>query len=210
VFPLFSIFLARMMVSLTYLSILENPEGSEYDDEAKFSALLFFILGIASLIVTTFQLLIFGVIGESITRKLRIETYNKILRMPIPWFDLPRNNGGSLTARLSTDCQSVNGIVTTTISVVVQNLSTLISGLIIAFFYEWRTSLVALGLIPFMMLSGAIQMNLNTGFSDKTDKAYKDSSNLIMESMINIRTVNSFGYEGIIAKKYDQRMEEPY
>lgn len=70
--------------------------------------------------------------------------------------------------------------------------------------------MVALGLIPFMMLSGAVQMNLNTGFSDKTDKAYKDSSNLIMESMINIRTVNSFGYEGIIAKKYDQRMEEPY
>lgn len=31
-----------------------------------------------------------------------------------------------------------------------------------------------------------------------------------MESMVNIRTVESFGYEGIIAKKYDDRMEEPF
>lgn len=54
-----------------------------------------------------------------------------------------------------------------------------------------------------MIIAGAIQMAFNTGFSDKTDAAYKDSSNLIMEAMINIRTVSSFGYEGIIAKRYD-------
>jgi hypothetical protein len=37
-------------------------------------------------------------------------------------------------------------------------------------------------------------MNFTTGFSAKTDIAYKDSSNLITESMVNIRTVTSFGY----------------
>jgi ATP-binding cassette subfamily B (MDR/TAP) protein 1 len=123
--------------------------------------------------------------------------------MPVPWFDIPRNNAGTLTARLSTDCQLVNTVTTTTVSILIQNLSTLISGIIIAFANEWRTSLVALGLLPLMIISGAIQMAFNTGFSDKTDAAYKDSSNLIMESMINIRTVSSFGYEGIIAKRYD-------
>ena len=123
--------------------------------------------------------------------------------MPVPWFDIPRNNAGTLTARLSTDCQLVSTVTTTTVSILIQNLSTLISGIIIAFANEWRTSLVALGLLPLMIISGAIQMAFNTGFSDKTDAAYKDSSNLIMESMINIRTVSSFGYEGIIAKRYD-------
>lgn len=127
--------------------------------------------------------------------------------MPIPWFDNPRNNCGTLTTRLSTDCISVNGMITTVISITIQNLSSLITGIIIALIHEWRTSLVAIGLIPFMMLAGAIQMKMNTGFSDKTDKAYKGSASLIMESMVNIRTVSSFGYEGIIAKKYDNMME---
>lgn len=69
---------------------------------------------------------------------------------------------------------------------------------------------MALGLLPIMILAGAIQMSFNTGFSDKTDAAYKDSSSLIMEAMINIRTVSSFGYEGIVAQRYDEKMEEPY
>jgi len=53
--------------------------------------------------------------------------------MPVPWFDVPKNNAGTLTARLSTDCQLVNNVTTTTVSVLIQNLSTLIAGIIIAF-----------------------------------------------------------------------------
>ena len=126
--------------------------------------------------------------------------------MPIPWFEKQENSGGILTTRLSTDCNAVKGMVTASVSVMIQNISSLISGIIIALVHDWRTALVAIALIPFMLLAGAIQMAMATGFSDKTDKAYKDSSTLIMESMINIRTVSSFGYEGIVAKKYDERM----
>lgn len=122
--------------------------------------------------------------------------------MPINWFDKPKNSSGSLSARLAADTQTVNGLTTTYIAILIQNIANLVSGIIIAFIFEWRTSLVALGLIPFMILSGAIQMAFTTGFSAKTDSAYKDSSNLITESMINIRTVTSFGYEDMINNKY--------
>ena len=93
--------------------------------------------------------------------------------MPIPWFDEPRNNGGTLAARLSTDCQLINSVTTTVVSISVQNISLLISGIVIAFVYEWRTALVALGLLPLMILCGIIDMAFQTGFSDKTDVAYK-------------------------------------
>ena len=43
--------------------------------------------------------------------------------MPVPWFDVPKNNAGTLTARLSTDCQLVNTVTTTTVSILIQNLS---------------------------------------------------------------------------------------
>jgi ATP-binding cassette subfamily B (MDR/TAP) protein 1 len=114
--------------------------------------------------------------------------------MPIVWFDNPRNNAGSLTARLSTDCNMVNGLTTTLISITIQNLTTLIASIVIGLIYEWRTALVAMGLIPLMIIAGLVQMSFTTGFSDQTDAAYKDSSNLIMEAMLNIRTVSSFGY----------------
>jgi ATP-binding cassette subfamily B (MDR/TAP) protein 1 len=122
--------------------------------------------------------------------------------MPVVWFDKPRNSSGSLSARLASDCQTVNGLTTTYMAIMAQNLTNLTAGIIIAFIFEWRTSLVALGLIPLMIISGAIQMSFMSGFSDKTDAAYKDSSNLITEAMINIRTVTSFGYEDMIERKY--------
>ena len=61
-------------------------------------------------------------------------------------------------------------------------------------------------MMPFMIISGLIEMSLQTGFSDKTDEAYKDSSHLIMEAMINIRTVSSFGTENFVIRRYDEKM----
>ncbi len=58
-----------------------------------------------------------------------------MLRMPVKWFDLPKNNAGTLTARLSTDCQVVKSMTTTVVQIMIQNVSTLISGIIIAFVY---------------------------------------------------------------------------
>ena len=130
--------------------------------------------------------------------------------MPIAWLDQPRNNSGALSARLASDCQTVNGLTTTYICIIVQNITNLLAGIIIALFYEWRTALVAIGLIPLMILAGAIEMAFTTGFSAKTDVAYKDSSSLITESMINIRTVTSFGYENMILNKYTERLKLPY
>ena len=78
--------------------------------------------------------------------------------MPIPWFDKPQNASGTLASRLAADCSAVNDLITTFISITIQNITTLIAGATIALIYEWRTSLVALGLLPLMVLSGVVQM----------------------------------------------------
>jgi ATP-binding cassette subfamily B (MDR/TAP) protein 1 len=53
--------------------------------------------------------------------------------MPVSWFDDPKNNAGILSSRLSRDCYLVNNVTTTTISILIQNLSSLLAGIIIAF-----------------------------------------------------------------------------
>lgn len=84
-----------------------------------------------------------------------------------------------------------------------QNISSLVTGIVIAFVFDWRTSLVALGMIPFLILSGLLEMQFNAGQNQSTDEGYKDSASLIMEAMINIRTVSSSGHDYIIVKKYE-------
>jgi hypothetical protein len=50
----------------------------------------------------------------------------------------------------------------------IQNLSTLLTGLTIAFVFEWRTALVSLGLLPFLIAAGAIRMAFRSGSASKT------------------------------------------
>lgn len=53
-------------------------------------------------------------------------------------------------------------------------------------------------------------MKAFVGFSEESGEAYKDSANLIMEAMLNIRTVTSFGVENTFAAKYGNLLVKPY
>lgn len=187
-----------------------NIDPVQSRNDANRYALIFSLLGLAAFVLCLLQQTIFTIIGEETTENVRNETYSKILKMPMTWFDRPKNNAGSLSARLQSDCHCLNGLTTTYISVLIQSTATVIAGIVISLVYEWRTALVAMALLPLMIVSGAIQMTFNTGFSAKTGIAYNDSANLITESMVNIRTVASLDSEEIILNRYALRLERPY
>jgi ATP-binding cassette subfamily B (MDR/TAP) protein 1 len=207
IYPVFSLFLARMIEILTYLQI---GFGKYNINDANLQALIFLIIGIASFIFSVMQTYAFTIIGDRLTKKIRVECYRKMLKMPVAWFDVPKNNAGNLTARLANDCQVVNGLTSNLVGTGIQTVSCLVTGIVIAFAYDWRTSLVTLGLMPLMILSGYINMKFMVGFSEKSDEAYKDSSSIIMETLTNIRTVTSFGVENSIASNYNEKLIAPF
>jgi hypothetical protein len=55
--------------------------------------------------------------------------------MPVYWFDKEENNCGILSTRLGNDCQTINGMATTYIFMLLQALTTLVAGIIIAFVF---------------------------------------------------------------------------
>lgn len=131
--------------------------------------LIFLYLGIALFILTTLQQGLFNIVGESITFKLRSEVFLKMVKMPIPWFDIPKNNSGTLAARLATDCSLVNGLTTSVVGIILQNISSIITGLVIGLLHDWRTTLVGMGLLPFLILGVFIQLHYQIGKNSSTD-----------------------------------------
>lgn len=155
-----------------------NPAQARED--ADFYALVFTYIAIIGCFVNICNSAIFSVVGDKITSRVRIEAFSKIVKMPIPWFDLPRNNGGKLTTKLASDSLMINGLTATFVSILLQNISTLTAGLIVALIFEWRTALFSIGMLPLLIIVGVISQNRKSGFSDKTDEIYKESSNLIV------------------------------
>lgn len=72
--------------------------------------------------------------------------------MPSAFFDKPENNAGTLASRLAVDCISINTLTSSTIKVNFMNLSSLISGLVIAFIGSWQLTLIAIGLSPIVYI----------------------------------------------------------
>lgn len=52
----------------------------------------------------------FGIAGEKLTMRLRIEMFISMLRQEIGWFDRKENGVGALCARLSGEAAQVQGV----------------------------------------------------------------------------------------------------
>lgn len=82
---------------------------------------------------------------------------------------------GAVGARLSTDASSVRSLVGDTLSIAVQNLSTVLAGLVISFTANWMLSFIILCVLPLVFLQGYFQMKFLSGFSADAKVGYINS-----------------------------------
>ena len=90
------------------------------------------------------------------TLKIRLDTFRKLLRMSVPFYDIPKNNAGTLTSRLSVDAKLINGLTSTIVAINLMNFSCLLAGMIIAFVASYQLTLVSLALAPIMFIAGSL------------------------------------------------------
>lgn len=56
------------------------------------------------------QIYLFGIVGENLTKRLRVLAYEAILKQEIAWFEEPAHSAGALCASLANDAASVQGV----------------------------------------------------------------------------------------------------
>jgi ABC-type multidrug transport system fused ATPase/permease subunit len=204
IFPVFGIFITKMLFAL-FITWDKDLLRSESDTWC----LAMFMLCVGSFVTGFTQKFLFGVVGENITYAMREQLYGALLKKNIGWFDLRENAPGVLNGVLSSDVQALNGASTEGSAVVMESTFAMIVGIVIGFYYHWKISLVALGCVPFMVLGGAINTKFQTGYSDIDEDAYKDANLLAGDSILNYRTVASFGHDYLIINQYDKLVEGP-
>ncbi len=79
------------------------------------------------------------------------------------------------------------------LAVICMNLSTVSISLAFAFYHSWLLTLIVLVISPLIMISGAINMKLIKRLTSKTEETSKFIGSLISDSVVNMRTVKSFG-----------------
>lgn len=202
IFPIFGLLLS------TAIKIFFEPPN-ELKKDSRFWALMFVGLGVLTLMVVPVQNYFFGVAGGKLIQRIRSLSFEKVVHQEISWFDDPANSSGAVGARLSTDASSVRSLVGDALALVVQNLTTVIAGLVISFTANWILALIILAVLPLVFFQGYFQMKFVKGFSADAKVMYEEASQVANDAVGSIRTVASFCAEKKVMDMYQQKCDAP-
>ncbi|KAK7286924.1 hypothetical protein RJT34_22287 [Clitoria ternatea] len=181
----------------------------EMKRDIKFWALMFTVLGLASFLVIPARAYFFSVAGCKLIQRIRLMCFEKVVKMEVGWFDEPENSTGAIGARLSADAASVRALVGDALGLLVQNLASILAGLVIAFAACWQLSLIILVLIPLIGVNGYVEMKFKKGFSADSKMMYEEASQVANDAVGSIRTVASFCAEDKVMELYKKKCEGP-
>ncbi|MBA0779108.1 hypothetical protein Gotri_003389 [Gossypium trilobum] len=202
VFPIFG-----LLFSSAIKTFYEPP--SKLLKDSKVWAVSYVGMGVVILLVGPMQNFFYGVAGGKLIQRIRSLTFEKVVHQNISWFDDPENSSGAIGARLSTDASTVRNLVGDSLALIVQNIATIIAGLVIAFTANWILAIAILAVMPFTLIQGYLQTKFLKGFSADAKLMYEEASQVANDAVGGIRTVASFCSEKKVMGLYQEKCQAP-
>ncbi len=155
--------------------------------------LLEFILEYLQALVTTY-------IGQRVMRDLRLEIFEHLQRLSIPYFD--RNPVGRLMTRVTSDVETLNELFSSGVVTVFGDLFTLAAIMVLMLVADWRLALVAFAVMPFVYLLARV-------FRRRVRDAFRDIrlllarlNSYLQEHLSGMRVVQLFAREPASAREF--------
>ncbi|KAL6846430.1 hypothetical protein ACP4OV_023878 [Aristida adscensionis] len=177
--------------------------------DSVFWAEMYVVLGVLSMLIMPVQFSMFNMAGGKLIERIRALSFTRVVYQEIGWFDDPLNSSGAIGSRLSADAASIRGIAGDVLSLIVQNISTAIVGIIIAMVANWKLACIVLCFVPCVFAQSYAQARFMRGFSANAKEMYEQASTIASDAIGNIRTVASYCVEEKIVENYRKKCEGP-
>ncbi|KAK4361630.1 hypothetical protein RND71_020582 [Anisodus tanguticus] len=202
VFPVFGL-LVSIIIKIFYES------HHELRKDSRFWALMFVVIGIVVMIVSPLQNYAFGVAGAKLIQRVRSITFAKLVYQEISWFDDPANSCGAIGARLSSDASTIRNMVGDALALLVQNISTVVTGIVIALIANWILAAITLAIMPLLAMQGYIQIKLLQKSNAEAKLLNEEVSQVANDAIGSIRTFASFCAEQKVMEMYQMKLAAP-
>jgi ATP-binding cassette subfamily B (MDR/TAP) protein 1 len=214
VYPAFSILFGRALRTYSRCQEIEQmacpePQRSVMRNESDDNSLYFFIISILATFAIGIQngnmILASGILME----RLRSLSLKALLRSDVSHFDDDERTSIILTASLAENSQRINGLVGVTLGTIIQSISTLVIGWIIALAYDWRFALPLIATSPLTLSAGFFRLQLVILKDQKIKKAHEIAAQQACEAIASIRTVAAFNRQKQCIEQYKQELKKP-
>ncbi|CAL8095684.1 unnamed protein product [Calicophoron daubneyi] len=161
-------------------------------------------LGAIFLVGAFIQTTLMGWQAQRQLRKIRLLYFKAVLRQDVPWHD--RQSAGALISKLSQNCENITMGIGTKLSEFLQYMSSFIVGIIIAFTFGWKLTLVACSMLPIIFVVFYLFGYFMKYFTVRELEAYSKASAISGEVLSAIRTVVAFGGERKELERYTKEL----
>ncbi len=129
-------------------------------------------------------------LGEKVVADLRVSVFQRLLQLPPSWFHA--RHTGEIMSRLSSDVTVIDGLVGTELSLALRHGVTLIGGVGMLFYSNWKLTLYMLAVVPplmvFVVLFGRRVRQMSRAVQDR----HAQTSTRVEEVVSAMQTVQAF------------------
>ncbi|HKQ81497.1 MAG TPA: lipid A export permease/ATP-binding protein MsbA [Steroidobacteraceae bacterium] len=158
---------------------------------------LFFTRGLGDFIQTYYM----GYVGRSVIKQLRREVFDRVLNLPIGYFD--RNSSGVLQSRVTYNTEQIGQATTDSIVVFVRESLTLIGAICILFWISPRLALIAFTLGPLLAWLVSVINRKFRRYSRRIQESMGDVTRLAKESLEAPRVIKVYNAQPYQSQQFE-------
>lgn len=201
--PLFTIFFGDIITVGGTPDAVADP--AVVTDKINNICIKFMILACVAFVLAFFQVFCWMVAAQRQGSRIRGLYVQSLFRQEMGWYDT--HDSGELTARVASDVDVMQRGMGDKVPYFMQYMATFVTGVTLALVTGWKMTLVVLGAVPALVLSGAIFAKTLSEATMQGQAAYSKAGGIAEEVLGLIRTVAAFGSEDQEARRYDDQLE---
>ncbi|HET8723378.1 MAG TPA: ABC transporter transmembrane domain-containing protein, partial [Anaeromyxobacteraceae bacterium] len=172
------------------------------------AALLMGSLAIVQGLAVAGRAYLFGLAGERGVKRVRERLFDSLVVQEVGFFDGERT--GDLTSRLASDTASLQGLLSSQLSMALRNGVQVVGGIALLLFTSWKLTGVMLLVVPAVALGAVFYGRKIRALSKRYQDALGDAGHVAEEALSSIRTVRQFAAEPAESARYAGAIDASY
>ncbi|RNA66328.1 ABC transporter ATP-binding protein [Alteribacter keqinensis] len=165
----------------------------------------FIVLFIVQAVSTGFSIYLLTYVGEYVVRSLRIRLWNKVLRLPVSYYDT--NRTGETISRITNDTNIVKALITNHLVSAVTGVISIAGAVVILLFLDWQMTLVMLSVVPVILFIIIPLGRKMYRISKSIQKEMASFTTVLTQVLSEIRLVKAYNAEKKEALSGEDRVE---
>jgi len=119
-------------------------------------------LGVGMWVFSWLQVTLWAIFAQRISYKTRLIYFEKCLNLDAAFYD--ENNPNEMSAKIAKEISAIQRGLGEKVGNTIMSISMLIFGMLFAFYWGWKLSLILMGTLPFVVFCGiGMAMALESG-----------------------------------------------